>query len=83
MNVEGKLICSYPVPAVGLPLSIAQNPQLVSFVVHMDADRLDAEPTTTKAGSKVPESRGTTHSRYITQPFAGSASPPYHRANRG
>jgi hypothetical protein len=34
-----------------LPLSITQNPsfieQLVSFVVHMDADRLDAEPTTT------------------------------------
>ena len=45
MNVEGKLICSYPGPAVERPLSIAQNSsfieQLVSFVVHMmDADRV-------------------------------------------
>jgi hypothetical protein len=52
------LDCARRVPAVGLPLSIAQNlsfiEQLVSFVVHMDADRLDAEPMTTKAGSKVP-----------------------------
>ena len=70
MGVEGKLICSYPGPAVVLPLDVAHDPsfvgQLVSFLVHMDVDRLGA-PTTTKAGSKVPETRDTTHPRYITQ----------------
>ncbi|KAF8962069.1 hypothetical protein BDZ97DRAFT_1759482 [Flammula alnicola] len=71
MDVEGKLVCSYPGPAVELPLDIAHDrsfvEQLVSFLVHMDVDRLDAEATTTKAGSKVPETRGTTHPRYISQ----------------
>jgi hypothetical protein len=71
MGIQGKLLCSYPGPAVTLPLNIAQDrsfvEQLVSFLAHMDVDRLDAEATTTKAGSEVPESRGTTHPRYITQ----------------
>jgi len=71
MGVEGKLICSYPGPAVELSLNVAHDPsfveQLVSFLVHMDVDRLDAQATTTKAQFKVPESRGTTHPRYITQ----------------
>src|SRR5882757_7125507 len=71
MEVEGKLICSYPGPAIELPLNITQDSsfveQLVSFLGHMDVDRLDAEATTTKAGSTVTESWGTTHPRYITQ----------------
>ena len=72
MGTKGKLICSYPGPAVELPLDVAQDrsfvEQLVSFLMHMDVDRLPgAEPTTTKAGSKVPETRGTTHPRYISQ----------------
>ncbi|KAF8956266.1 hypothetical protein BDZ97DRAFT_1925658 [Flammula alnicola] len=71
MGAEGKLICSYPGPAVELPLDVAHElsfvEQLVSFLLHMDVDRLDAEATTTKAGSKVAETRGTTHPRYITQ----------------
>ena len=72
MTVQGKLICSYPGPAVELPLNVAQSPafveQLVSFLLHMDVDRLpEAEPTTVKAGSRVPETRGTTHPRYISQ----------------
>ena len=72
MAVEGKLICSYPGPAVELPLDVAQDPsfieQLANFLMQMDVDRLpDAEATTTKAGSKVPETRGTTHPRYISQ----------------
>ncbi|KAF8970976.1 hypothetical protein BDZ97DRAFT_1901937 [Flammula alnicola] len=71
MGAEGKLICSYPGPAVEIPLYVARDlsfvEQLVSFLVHMDVDRLDAEAMTTKAGSKVPETRGTTHPRYITQ----------------
>ncbi|KIM42919.1 hypothetical protein M413DRAFT_409020 [Hebeloma cylindrosporum] len=72
MTVQGKLICSYPGPAVELPLDVAQDPafveQLVSFLMHMDVDRLPAaQATTTKARSKVPETRGTTHPRYISQ----------------
>ena len=71
MEVTGKLICSYPGPAVELPHGIAQDPsfveQLVCFLNNMDIDRLDAEPTTTKAGSEVQESRCTAHPRYITQ----------------
>jgi len=70
MEVDGKLICSYPGPAVELPLNVAHDSsfveQLVSFLVQMDVDQLDV-PTTTKAGSKVSETRGTTHPRYITQ----------------
>ncbi|KAF8154797.1 hypothetical protein B0H34DRAFT_799544 [Crassisporium funariophilum] len=71
MKIKGKLICSYPGPAVELPISIAQDrsfvEQLVSFLLQMDVDRLGAEATTTKAGSKVLETRDTTHPRYITQ----------------
>ena len=70
MEAEGKLICSYPGPAVELPLDVAHDSsfveQLVSFLVRMDVDQLEA-PTTTKANSKVPETRDTTHPRYITQ----------------
>ena len=71
MKVAGKLICSYPGPAIEVPLHIAHDhsfvEQLVSFLLHMDVDRLDSEPTTTKAGSTVPETRSTTDPRYITQ----------------
>ncbi len=56
MEVEGKLICSYPGPAVELPLDVAHDSsfveQLVSFLVQMDVDQLDA-PTTTKAQSQL------------------------------
>ncbi|PPQ73450.1 hypothetical protein CVT26_010200 [Gymnopilus dilepis] len=72
MQTEGKLICTYPGPAVELPLEIAQDPSFVenlaSFLVQMDVDDLpDAQPTTVKAKSKVIESRSTAHPRYITQ----------------
>ncbi|KIM46712.1 hypothetical protein M413DRAFT_23079 [Hebeloma cylindrosporum] len=72
MAIEGKLICSYPGPAVELPLEVARDSsfveQLVNFLVQMHIDRLPgAEATTTKAGSKVPETRGTTHPKYISQ----------------
>ncbi|KIM42888.1 hypothetical protein M413DRAFT_26859 [Hebeloma cylindrosporum] len=72
MTVHGKLIRSYPGPAVELPLGVAQDrsfvEQLVSFLSQMDVDRLPgAQATATKAGSKVPETRGTIHPRYISQ----------------
>lgn len=71
MSIEGKLICSYPGPAIELPLGIAHDvsfvEQLASFLVQMDGDHLDAEATTTKAGSEVQETRSTTHPQYISQ----------------
>ncbi|KAF8901480.1 hypothetical protein CPB84DRAFT_1815184 [Gymnopilus junonius] len=72
MQAEGKLLCSYPGPAVEIPLSVAQDPlfveQLASFLVHMHFDKLpEAQPKTVKAGSKVIETRSTAHPRYITQ----------------
>ncbi|KAF9472983.1 hypothetical protein BDN70DRAFT_997884 [Pholiota conissans] len=72
MDTEGKLLCSYPGPTIKVPLSIAQNPhfveQLVSFLVHMDVDRIeDALATTTKADSEVAETRDTTNPKYITE----------------
>jgi len=72
MTVRGKLIRSYPGPAVELSLGVAQDPafveQLASFLIHMDVDRLSgAEASAVKAASKVPETRGTTHPRYISQ----------------
>ncbi|KAF9470842.1 hypothetical protein BDN70DRAFT_642841, partial [Pholiota conissans] len=72
MSIEGKLICSYPGPAIKIPLSVAQDrsfaEQLVNFLSHMDVDELDdAVATTKKAGSTVHETRGTTHPKYITE----------------
>ncbi|KAF9472985.1 hypothetical protein BDN70DRAFT_925404 [Pholiota conissans] len=72
MDTEGKLLCSYPGPAIKVPLPIAQNPhfveQLVSFLAHMDVDQIDdALATTTKAGSKVAETWDTTDPKYITE----------------
>lgn len=75
MEAEGKLLCSYPGPAVEIPLDIARDrsfaEQLVSFLSHMDIDRLDAEATVLKAGSEVQESRGTSDPKYITQLLIG------------
>ncbi|KAF9474197.1 hypothetical protein BDN70DRAFT_334295 [Pholiota conissans] len=72
MGIEGKLICSYPGPAVQIPLSVARNrsfaEQLINFLSHMDVDELDdAVAKTKKAGSTVHETRGTTHPKYITE----------------
>lgn len=72
MQVEGSLVCSYPGPALEVPLHDAQNhhfaEQLASFLVHMDSDYIeDSLPFATKAGSSVPETRSTPHPRYISQ----------------
>lgn len=72
MQIEGKLICSYPGPALEVPLADAQNlvfvQQLSSFLIHMDVDYIEeALPFTSKAGSSIPETRSTAHPRYISQ----------------
>ena len=75
MTTEGKLLCSYPGPAIRVPAGIFMDQcflqELSSFLVHMDVDRLDSTPTTSKGGSVVYEVRETVDPRYISQLLMG------------
>jgi len=75
MTTEGKLLCSYPGPAIQVPVDISMDEcflqELSSFLVQMDVDILDSTPTTTKAGSAVREVRDTVHPRYISGLLVG------------
>ncbi|KAH8997170.1 hypothetical protein EDB86DRAFT_3076760 [Lactarius hatsudake] len=75
MSTNGKLLCSYPGPAVQVSSEIFSNnfflPELASFLIQMDIDVLDSAATTTKAGSTVREVRETTHPRYISELLVG------------
>ena len=46
MGAPGKLLCSYPGPAIEVPLITSQDSlfveELVSFIGNMDVDQLDA-----------------------------------------
>ncbi|KAG1810865.1 uncharacterized protein BJ212DRAFT_1484001 [Suillus subaureus] len=75
MGAKGKLICSYPGPAIAVPNTIVNDAtfsaELANFLVCMDHDVLDAAATRTKADSTIPEERDTTHPRYITELLTG------------
>ena len=75
MSAEGKLLCSYPGPAIQVPIDTFSNEsflrELSSFLVQMDVDLLDSAPTTSKAGSVVHEVRESAHPRYISQLLVG------------
>ncbi|KAG1812365.1 hypothetical protein EV424DRAFT_1491608 [Suillus variegatus] len=75
MGAKGKLICSYPGPAITVPDMNIDNAtfpaELANFLVHMDQDVLDAAATRKKAKSIVLEERDTTHPRYITELLTG------------
>ncbi|KAG2114212.1 uncharacterized protein F5147DRAFT_758921 [Suillus discolor] len=75
MGAKGKLICSYPGPAITVPDTIVNDATfpaaLANFLVRMDHDVLDAAATRKKADSTVPEERDTTHPRYITELLTG------------
>ncbi|KAG0706484.1 hypothetical protein DFH29DRAFT_995866 [Suillus ampliporus] len=75
MGAKGKLICSYPGPAITVPDTNIDNAtfpaELANFLVRMDLDVLDAAATRTKAKSTVLEERDTTHPRYITELLTG------------
>src|SRR5260221_5652653 len=51
MNAEGKLLCSYPGPAIQIPADMFTDEwflwELSSFLVQMDVDRLDSSSTST------------------------------------
>ena len=76
MTTQGKLVCSYPGPAIEVPNSIFDDDDFVSelanFLVHMNDDIMpDAAATTRKAQSTVLETRDTAHPRYITELLTG------------
>ncbi|KAG2112538.1 uncharacterized protein F5147DRAFT_791077 [Suillus discolor] len=75
MGAKGKLICSYPGPAITVPDMNIDNAtfpaELANFLVHMDQDVLDAAATRKKAKFTVLEERDTTHPRYITELLTG------------
>jgi Family of unknown function (DUF6606) len=76
MGAEGKLLCSYPGPAITVPSVVAQDPafqrELVLFLSDLNNTKIeDVLPTTKKAGSTVTEPRDTTHPRYITELLTG------------
>ncbi|KAG1816760.1 uncharacterized protein BJ212DRAFT_1480619 [Suillus subaureus] len=75
MGAKGKLICSYPGPAITVPDTNIDNAtfatELANFLVCMDQDVLDAAATRKKAKSTVLEKRDTSHPRYITELLTG------------
>ena len=75
MTTQGKLICSYPGPAIQIPNAVFEDErflsELVNFLFHMNDDILDAAPTSRKAQSIVLEARDTTHPRYVTELLTG------------
>ena len=75
MTTQGKLICSYPGPAIEIPNAVFEDEgflsELANFLVRMNHDILDAAPTSRKALSTVLEARDTTHPRYITELLTG------------
>ncbi|KAI9441022.1 hypothetical protein H4582DRAFT_1811232 [Lactarius indigo] len=74
-STDGKLLCSYPGPAVRVSPEVFSNgsflQELASFLVQMDVDVLDSTTTTVKAGSTVREVRESAHPRYITELLVG------------
>jgi hypothetical protein len=75
MTTKGKLICSYPGPAIEIPNTVFKDKsflsELTNFLVHMNDDILDAAPTSRKAQSTVLEARDTTHPQYVTELLTG------------
>jgi hypothetical protein len=75
MTAEGKLLCSYPGPAIQVSEATFMDEcflrELSSFLIQMDVDVLDSIPTTVKAGSVVKEVRETVDPRYISGLLVG------------
>ena len=74
MSTNGKLLCSYPGPAVQVPTEFFTNSfrsELASFLGQMDIDVLDSTSTTVKVGATVREVRESAHPRYISELLVG------------
>ncbi|KAI9432021.1 hypothetical protein H4582DRAFT_2084142 [Lactarius indigo] len=74
-STNGKLLCSYPGPAVQVSAEIFSNGfflrELASFLIKMDVDVLNSTATAVKAGSTVREVRESAHPKYITELLVG------------
>ncbi|KAF8256568.1 hypothetical protein EI94DRAFT_1821919 [Lactarius quietus] len=74
-STNGKLLCSYPGPAIQVSREIFSKEcflqELASFLVQMDADVLDSTATVEKAGSTVREVRESAHPKYISELLVG------------
>jgi hypothetical protein len=72
MQTEGKLLCSYPGPAIQIPADIFTDEcflrELSSFLVQMDADNLDPSPSTDLADRSICDS---VHPGYISELLVG------------
>jgi hypothetical protein len=75
MSTNGKLLCSYPGPAVKVSTVLFANKsflkELSSFLTQMDIDILDSTATTVKAGSTVREVRESADPKYISGLLVG------------
>ncbi|KAF8838139.1 hypothetical protein BDN67DRAFT_1024216 [Paxillus ammoniavirescens] len=76
MGARGKLVCSYPGPAIEIPDEIFEDEvfrsELANFLVRMNHNTIaDAVPVTKKAGSNVEETRDTVDPRYVTELLTG------------
>ncbi|KAH9059214.1 hypothetical protein EDB87DRAFT_1684972 [Lactarius vividus] len=71
MSTNGKLLCSYPGPAVQISSDIFSKEcflqEVASFLIQMDVDVLDSAATIVKAESTVREVRESPHPRYISE----------------
>jgi hypothetical protein len=72
MKTEGKLLCSYPGPAIQIPTDIFIDKyflqELSSFLVQMDVDHLELTPMTDSPYRGVYDSA---HPRYISELLVG------------
>jgi hypothetical protein len=75
VSTTGKLLCSYPGPAVQVSPELFSEDcflhELASFLIQMDADVLDSIATVVKAGSTVREVRESAHPKYISELLVG------------
>ncbi|KAF8597292.1 hypothetical protein BDV93DRAFT_596925, partial [Ceratobasidium sp. AG-I] len=76
MSTPGKLVRSYPGPAVEVPNTIVDDPDFVAeisnFLVQMGSEELEeSTATTTKAGEEVHETRDSAHPHFISELFLG------------
>jgi hypothetical protein len=72
MKCQGRLLCSFPGPAIAVSIEKAKNVEfrleLSRFLEKMNVDELeDAMSKSRKGGSDHIETRETTHPRYITE----------------
>ena len=72
-STSGRLLCSYPGPAVQIPSHILSNKsflrELASFLIQMDVDVLDSLATAVEA--EPTEAHEGTHPRYISELLVG------------